>query len=100
MGSVESAIKRNLIVPIRVIDHTPFTDPEGNQWFDTAKWLFVHKISPYVDIERELLFSDLKAAGVIAESKKLQFAEPLAASSDLSETPFFTDGKIYEVVLK
>ena len=84
---------------------TNFETPEGKIYvgtvrLDTAKWLFVHKISPYVDIERELLFSDLKAAGVIAESKKLQFAEPLAASSDLSETPFFTDGKIYEVVLK
>ena len=84
---------------------TNFETPEGKVYvgtvrLDTAKWLFVHKTSPYADIERELLFSDLSAAGVIAESKKLQFTEPIQASSDLSETPFCTDGKIYEIVLK
>lgn len=72
----------------------------GTVRLDTVKWIVVHKSNPDMDAERELLFSDLNAAGEIVESKKLQFTEPLAASKDLSETPFFTDGKLYEVILK
>ncbi len=84
---------------------TDFETPGGRVYagtvrLDTVKWIFIHESSPYVDVERELLFSDLSAAGVVAESKKLQFTEPIAASEDLSETPFVTDGGLYEVVLK
>ncbi len=84
---------------------TNFETPEGKVYvgtarLDIAKWVFVHKSNPDIDTERELLFSDLSAAGEMAASKKLQFTEPIAASNDLSETPFFTDGKLYEIVLK
>jgi len=72
----------------------------GTVRLDTVKWIFMHKSNPDADAERELLFSDLNAAGEITESKKLQFTEPIAASGDLSETPFFTDGKAYEIILK
>jgi len=84
---------------------TNFETPEekiyaGTIRLDTAKWLFVHKINPYADIEREPLFSDLSAAGVVARSKKIQFTEPISESADLPEILFFTDGKLYEIVLK
>jgi len=84
---------------------TNFETSEGKVYagtvrIDTTRWLFIHKTSPYIDIERELLFSELKVADVIAESKKLQFTEPTAVSKDLSETPFVTDGGLYEVILK
>ncbi len=72
----------------------------GTVRLDTVKWVFVHKSSPYMDIERELLFSDLSAADEIASSKKLQFTGPILSSGDLSEIPFFTDGKLYEIVLR
>lgn len=84
---------------------TPFETPQGKVYagtirLDTVKWIFVHKSSPYVDIERELLFSDLSAAGVVAESKKIQLTGPIVAGEDLSKTSFVTDGGLYEVVLK
>lgn len=72
----------------------------GTIRLDTVKWIFVHKSSHYMDIERELLFSDLNAADEIVSSKKLQFTEPISPNGDLSEIPFFTDGKLYEIVLK
>jgi len=72
----------------------------GTVRLDTVNWIFVHKSNPDVDAERELLFSDLKAAGEIIRSQKIQFTNPVASSSDLSENPFFTDGKLYEIVLK
>lgn len=84
---------------------TNFTTPEGIVYvatarLDTVKWVFIHKSNPDIDAEREILFSDLNKAGEIARSEKLQFTEPIAPNGDLSENPFFTDGKLYEIVLR
>ncbi len=83
---------------------TNFEAPEGrvyvgNVRLDESKWLVIRKSSPYADVERELLFSDLSAAGVILKSKKYDFVGIVEPMKDTSSS-FFTDGKVYEVVLK
>lgn len=68
--------------------------------FDTAsKWLVIHKINPDIDTEREFLYNNLQATGLIASSRKEQFVEPVPGKN-FSGDPFFTDGKMYLVFLK
>jgi hypothetical protein len=42
-GLFDSTIKRTLVVPLRVIDHTPFKDETGTTWTDTPKWMMARK---------------------------------------------------------
>ncbi len=72
----------------------------GTVSLDTGlKWLVTHKISPDIDTERELLFSDLKHAQSVATSSKEAFIAP-TLSENFSGDAFFTDGKIYIIVLQ
>lgn len=89
---------------LRIWD-TSFETPDGKVYvgtvrLDTVKLILFHGTNPDVDSERDLLFSDLTKAGVVAKSKKFQLTEPVAANRDLSETPFSTDGNAYEIILK
>ena len=63
------------------------------------KWLITHKIAPDIDIERELLFSDLEKAGLIINSQKIQSVAP-ALGQNFTGDQFFTDGKLYIIFLK
>lgn len=47
-----------------------------------------------LDTEREYVFNDLQASGVIARFQKEQFVEP-ALGQNFARDPFFTDGKVY-----
>lgn len=71
----------------------------GTASFDSGiKWFVTHKISPDIDTERELLFADLQAIGVVADSYKTSFVQPVLGKN-FSGDPFFTDGKIYVLVV-
>ncbi len=63
------------------------------------KWLVTHTISPDIDTEREFLFADLQSTGLISESHKEQFVEPILGKN-FSGDQFFTDGKLYTIILK
>ena len=72
----------------------------GTASFDSGiKWLVTHKISPDIDTERELLFADLQNTGLVATSSKEIFVSPVLGEN-FSGDQFFTDGKVYLVVLK
>ena len=72
----------------------------GTASFDSGiKWLITHKISPDIDTERESLFADLQNTGLIATSSKETFVAPVLGEN-FSGDQFFTDGKIYLVVLE
>jgi undecaprenyl-diphosphatase len=64
-----------------------------------VKWLVTHQIKPDIDTEREILFSDLKTTGAIADFQKEQFVEP-TLGENFSGDQFFTDGKTYLIILK
>jgi undecaprenyl-diphosphatase len=63
------------------------------------KWLVIHKISPDIDTERELLFADLQSTGDVVNSSKESFVTPLLGEN-FSGDAFFTDGKVYLVALE
>ncbi len=72
----------------------------GTASFDSGiKWLVTHKINPDIDTERELLFADLQNTGLVATSSKEIFVAPVLGEN-FSGDQFFTDGKVYLVVLK
>ncbi len=72
----------------------------GTASFDSGiKWLVTHKISPDIDTERELLFADLQNTGLVATSSRETFVAPVLGEN-FSGDRFFTDGKIYLIVLK
>jgi len=72
----------------------------GTASFDSGiKWLVTHKISPDIDTERELLFADLQTTGLVAASSKESFVAPVLGQN-FSGDQFFTDGKIYVLVLE
>jgi len=72
----------------------------GTASFDSGiKWLVTHKINPDIDTERELLFADLQNAGLVATSSKETFVAPVLGENFTGDQ-FFTDGKVYLVVLK
>jgi len=85
---------------------TSFETSEGRKiYVGTAsldigiKWIIVHTIKPDIDTERELLYTDLQNAGVIKNTLKEQFVEPLLGKNFAGDQ-FFTDGKIYVLELK
>ena len=63
------------------------------------KWGVTHKINPDIDTEREFLLNDLRSTGLIGEFRKIQFVKP-AIGQNFSGDQFFTDGKIYIIMLK
>lgn len=63
------------------------------------KWGVTHKISPAIDTEREFLFNDLFSTGLIEKFRETQFVRP-AIGQNFSGDQFFTDGKIYIIMLK
>ncbi len=65
----------------------------GTVSLDTGiKWGITHTIAPDIDTERDLLVSDLKSAGVVANDRLIPFIKP-KLGSNFSGDPFFTDGK-------
>ena len=83
---------------------TPFI-VNGNRVYVAAlsfdegfRWI-VHKISPYVDGEREYFFKCLKKSGVIERYKLIQLTKPLIGQNFYGDQ-FFTDGKAYIIWLK
>lgn len=72
----------------------------GTASFDSGmKWTLTHTISPDIDTERELIFSDLQSAGVIAEHYKDTITPP-TLGKNFSGDQFFTDGKIYILTIR
>lgn len=72
----------------------------GTVSLDTGiKWLITHKIAPDIDSERELLFSDLETAGLVASSQKVQSVTPVLGQNFTGDQ-FFTDGKLDILFLK
>lgn len=63
------------------------------------KWLVIHRVGSDIDTERELLFSDLQNAQLIATSSKQSFVTP-RIGENFGGDAFFTDGKVYTVILK
>jgi len=63
------------------------------------KWFITHTISPDIDTERELLFSDIESTGLIIDSEKISFVDPVLGQNFTGD-PFFTDGKSYIIKLK
>ena len=85
---------------------TQFETPEGDRvYVGTAsldigmKWLITHKIKSDIDTEREFLFSDLRKAGLVSSYEKIQSVAPTLGENFLGDQ-FFTDGKLYLIVLK
>lgn len=85
---------------------TQFETVDGNRLYVGAasfdigmKWFMIHKINPDIDTEREVLFSDLEKAGVVLSYEKQQSVKP-ALGKNFSGDQFFTDGKLYSIVLK
>ena len=67
----------------------------GTASLDVAiKWLITHKISPDIDTERELLFSDMQKAGAIKNFEKVKSVNPVLGQN-FSGDLFFTDGEAY-----
>lgn len=59
---------------------------------DGLKWGLTHRIDPNVDTERELLLADLQKTGLVSSAKTLQLVTPVLGRN-LTDDPFFTDGK-------
>jgi undecaprenyl-diphosphatase len=62
---------------------------EGMKWGGLT-----HQISPDIDTERELLFTDLQNSGMLKSFKKEQLVKP-TLGENFSGDQFFTDGKTY-----
>ena len=72
----------------------------GTASFDNGiKWGITHKINPDIDTEREFLFNDLQKTNKIANTKKESFVNP-ELGNNFSGDPFFTDGKLYILLIK
>lgn len=73
----------------------------GTASFDQGiKWGGVtHAIDPAVDTEREVLFTDLHNADVIAQVNKTPFVKPTLGTNFVGDQ-FFTDGETYVITLK
>ncbi|MBU6430963.1 bifunctional DedA family/phosphatase PAP2 family protein [Patescibacteria group bacterium] len=85
---------------------TQFETPDGGRaYVGTAsldvgmKWLITHKIKSDIDTEREFLFADLEKGGFALNYEKIQSVAPVLGENFLGDQ-FFTDGKLYLIVLK
>ena len=63
------------------------------------KWFITHKIKSDIDTEREFLFVDLENGRLILNYEKIQSVVPVLGRNFLGDQ-FFTDGKLYLIVLK
>lgn len=64
--------------------------------FDEGFRWIVHKISPYVDKERDFFFKNLKNAGLIKKYRLIRLTKPFIGKNFYGDQ-FFTDGKAYIV---
>lgn len=72
----------------------------GAASFDVGmKWFITHKIKPDIDTEREVLLADLESGGLVLGYEKQQSVEP-TLGKNFSGDQFFTDGKLYSIVLR
>jgi undecaprenyl-diphosphatase len=65
----------------------------------SIKWLITHIVHPDIDTEHEYLLENLKATGLVLDYKKAPFVEPTKGAEN-TDIPFFTDGEIYQILLK
>jgi len=63
----------------------------GNDGF---KWLVLPKISPDLDTERELLYTELMKTGMVRNEQKIELTRPQTGTTFTGDI-FFTDGKAY-----
>ncbi|MFA7314769.1 MAG: LssY C-terminal domain-containing protein [Candidatus Magasanikbacteria bacterium] len=72
----------------------------GTASFDEGiKWGITHRISPDIDTERELLFTDLQNTGMIESYSKEKTVDPILGTNFTGDQ-FFTDGNLYLIKLK
>ena len=72
----------------------------GTASLDVGFKLYVtHRISPDIDTERMFVRDSLESAGVIASMREIQFVDPVLGAN-FARDAFFTNGKLYVVVLK
>ncbi|MCR4322650.1 MAG: LssY C-terminal domain-containing protein [Candidatus Azambacteria bacterium] len=72
----------------------------GTSSFDARiKWGITHAISPDIDTEREFVFSSFMNTGIVSQSEKVQFVNPILGSN-FSGDPFFTDGNAYIIAIE
>lgn len=65
----------------------------GTVSYDTSlKWFVTHKIEPAVDMERDLLLSDLKQTSKVISSQRFQLVPPTLGKNFVGDQ-FFTDGQ-------
>lgn len=80
------------------------TEQGGNIYVGTVsldigiKWFITHKISPDIDTERELLFSDLQKAAEFENYNKIKLVSPILGKNFIGDQ-FFTDGVAYFINL-
>lgn len=67
--------------------------------FDEGFRWIVHKISPYVDGERDFFFGSLKSSGLIKKYRLIRLTKPFIGKNFYGDQ-FFTDGKAYIVWIK
>jgi hypothetical protein len=61
---------------------------------------FTHKTAPDVDAERDLLFKDLEQTGDLAEVKVIEGFHKTLEGRNGEGAPWYTDGNLYEGVIK
>lgn len=72
----------------------------GMASFDVGmKWFITHRINPDIDTEREVLFADLNNVGQVLFYEKQQSVDP-TLGKNFSGDQFFTDGKLYSIIIK
>lgn len=65
----------------------------GTASFDNGLvWGVLHHIAPNIDGERDTLVADMKATGLISDSRQFQLSTP-HLGADIAGDPWFTDGK-------
>jgi len=66
---------------------------------DGLRYFITHKIKPEIDVERDLIKSELAATGLTNAIKQVQLVPPMLGKNQ-SQDLFFTDGKAYIIWLK
>lgn len=72
----------------------------GAASLDTGiKWGITHSIDPAVDVERDLLISDLERTGMITQVERVPFVSS-GLGKNFTGDQFFTDGKLVIITFK
>ncbi len=85
----------------RTAYHTPDNDTiyVGTASLDTGiKWGVTHTIDPAIDVEREVILSDLHASGMVCDVRTYRMTPP-TLGKNFGGDAFFTDGRAYVVRL-